>query len=197
MIAFQCPHCFVDLKAKDELAGKKIKCRSCGEVVRIEAEAGEPDSDDEFSAPHAGRLPPRRKPGGNASVKSPRRAGNASDRNVGLGLALKIGPFVAAAAVLIGLYVASLSSNAIREGSMYVCLGVGALNWIVGYFWGLGIAIRFDPAAAVGFLIPRAGMRYISAYREHMGGPFRLLLIGLAFIAAAGFGWIDHKAAGY
>jgi hypothetical protein len=45
MIAFQCPHCFIDLKAKDEFAGKKIKCRACGEVVLVEADGGGTDDD--------------------------------------------------------------------------------------------------------------------------------------------------------
>jgi hypothetical protein len=191
MIAFQCPHCFVDLKARDELAGKKIKCGSCGEAVRVEADARDPD--DEFSSPRGRVLPPRQK----TPRKSSRGAGKAPDRSLALDLAIKLGPFVAAA-VLIGMFVVSVSNNAFREGSMFVCLGLGAVNWVVAYYWGLSIAIRFDASAEVGYLLPKVGMRYISAHREHMGGPFRLLLIGLAFIAAgAAFGWIDHKQAGY
>ncbi len=193
MIAFQCPHCSTDLKAREELAGRKIKCRSCGEPVRVEADAPKPDGDDEFATPRGRTPPPRRK----AAGKTSRRTSGPSGRNVALDLAIKWGPYVAAAAVLIGMLVASLSNNTFREASMFVCLGLGALIWIVAYYWGLTIAIRFDSSAMVGYLLPKAGMRYISAHREYMGGPFRLLLIGLAFIAAAAaFGWIDHKQAG-
>jgi serine/threonine protein kinase/formylglycine-generating enzyme required for sulfatase activity len=32
MIAFRCAHCNKDLKVKDDLAGKKVKCPSCGKI---------------------------------------------------------------------------------------------------------------------------------------------------------------------
>jgi hypothetical protein len=194
MIAFQCPHCLTNFTARDELAGKKIKCRSCGEAVRVNADAAEPEPNEESAPARGARLPPRRKTQG----KSSRAAGSTSARSPALDLAIKFGPYAAAVIVLIGMLAAAKSNKTFREASMFVSLGLGALHWIVAYYWGLTIAIRFDSSAVVGYLLPKAGMRYIAAHREHMAGPFRLLLIGLAFIAAgAAFGWIDHKQAGY
>jgi len=194
MIAFQCPHCFTDLKAKDELAGKKIKCRSCGEAVRVNANPPPSEEDVAFATPRGARLPRRRK----GAAKLPRAAKASSAGNLALALALKWGPFVAAAAVLIAMFVVASSNKPFRDIAMFVALAIGGLNWLVAYFWGIGIAARYDSMASVGYLIPRVGMRYITAHREHMGGPFRLLLIGLVFFAMmAVFGWIDHKQAGY
>jgi hypothetical protein len=192
MIVFQCPHCFTDLKARDELAGKKIKCRSCGKAVRVDADP--PSEDEEFAAPRGARLPPRRK----SPARLPRPAKVAAAANPALSLALKWGPFAIAAAVLITMFVVASSNKPFRDIAMFVTLAIGGLNWVVAYFWGISIAARYDSLANVGYLIPRVGMRYITAHREHMGGPFRLLLIGLAFFAMmAVFGWIDHKQAGY
>jgi hypothetical protein len=35
MIAFACPGCGKQLKVKDELAGKKVKCPGCGCVAQV------------------------------------------------------------------------------------------------------------------------------------------------------------------
>jgi hypothetical protein len=35
MIAFTCPSCCKELKAKDELAGKKVKCPGCGKAAAV------------------------------------------------------------------------------------------------------------------------------------------------------------------
>ena len=40
-IKFACPNCRKKFQAKDEFAGKKMKCSSCGNVVRIPAAGGE------------------------------------------------------------------------------------------------------------------------------------------------------------
>ena len=194
MIAFQCPHSFTDLKAKDELAGKKIKCGSCGETVRVEPDPPQVEDADEFAPPRGGKLPPRRK----SVAKSPRRANGSTAENPALALALKWGPFVVGGAVLIAMFLVASSNKPFRDVAMFVTIAIGALNWLAAYVWGISIASQYDSFANVGYFLPRVGMRYIVANREHMGGPFRLFLIGLAFIAmTAVFGWIDHKQAGY
>ncbi len=43
-ISVQCPGCGKKLKAKDELAGKRVKCPSCGQVLGIPLPLGRPDS---------------------------------------------------------------------------------------------------------------------------------------------------------
>ena len=35
MIAFVCPGCRKPLSAKEGLAGKKVKCRACGQVTHV------------------------------------------------------------------------------------------------------------------------------------------------------------------
>ena len=41
-IAFRCPACDKKLKSRDELAGKRVKWPSCGEVILLPADAPEP-----------------------------------------------------------------------------------------------------------------------------------------------------------
>jgi predicted Zn finger-like uncharacterized protein len=37
-ISFTCPSCESDLRLKDELAGRKVKCPRCGDVIAIPAD---------------------------------------------------------------------------------------------------------------------------------------------------------------
>src|SRR5262245_40533319 len=36
MITFQCPSCFHEMRAKEALLGKKVRCKLCKEVVTVE-----------------------------------------------------------------------------------------------------------------------------------------------------------------
>jgi hypothetical protein len=140
------------------------------------------------------KLPPRRKTG---SRPARRGKGSIGD-NPALALALKSGPYAVAAAVLIGMLIAATTSKKFRDIATLVTVAIGGLSWVTAYYWGISIAARDDSFANVGYFPPRTGMRFIVANREHMKGPFRLLMIGLAFIAmTAVFSWIGHKQAGY
>lgn len=53
-IKVTCDSCFMDFSVKDELAGKKIKCKECGEVIRVLARSGRDTAGrDEFEADDA------------------------------------------------------------------------------------------------------------------------------------------------
>lgn len=39
MIAFSCSHCQRELRAKDDMAGRAVKCPGCGQATRIPAPA--------------------------------------------------------------------------------------------------------------------------------------------------------------
>ena len=46
-ISFQCPDCQKSFRVRNELAGKRVSCKSCGKAIRIPSQK-EVSSDDEF-----------------------------------------------------------------------------------------------------------------------------------------------------
>lgn len=58
MIVLKCPGCKTRLEFAPELAGKKVRCTSCGDIFRVEAPAGAPRSGRHpAAAPKSGRHP--------------------------------------------------------------------------------------------------------------------------------------------
>jgi serine/threonine protein kinase len=64
MISFSCPQCAKGLKVKDELAGKKAKCPSCGQSVPVPATAPVVPGQSRPQPEGAGNEPGARRPGG-------------------------------------------------------------------------------------------------------------------------------------
>src|SRR5690348_6495715 len=83
-LKISCPICFHDYSVKAELAGKKIRCKECGEAIPVPRPAKKPQDDvvdvevvydeeeDEFERPS---LPlPKRQGRSKPTAKRPRRA---------------------------------------------------------------------------------------------------------------------------
>jgi dienelactone hydrolase len=78
-IKVTCDSCFMDFSIKDELAGKKIKCKECGEVMRVSARQARADDDDDEFGEDAAAAPmaaPRARPG--KTKTGPKRGGKKS-----------------------------------------------------------------------------------------------------------------------
>jgi hypothetical protein len=113
---------------------------------------------------------------------SRRRGKPNSDAAKWVRLALAWLPTAVGLSVLLGMFLAARASKPLADMLMLWAFGLGALTLGTTYFWALSIAIAQDPAARIGYVIPRWGMRHILAHREHMGEPFKALLIGMAFL---------------
>jgi dienelactone hydrolase len=74
-IKVTCDSCFMDFSVKDDFAGKKFKCKECGEVIRVPARRARDEKEDdelEAAAPSP-RAAPRARPGTNAGAKRGRK----------------------------------------------------------------------------------------------------------------------------
>src|SRR5262249_10315018 len=74
-----------------------------------------------------------------------------------------------------------------------ICVGVGLLIAVIDYLWALSLAAQEDPAAWLGLVVPRFGMRMIRSYREKMQGPFVMMLISLAIVAVGAIMLLIHN----
>lgn len=103
-ISFTCPSCEHRLKVKDELAGRKVKCPSCGNGVSVPA-----DEDEEEPAKMA---QPRRKGQDDASDEErPRKKKKKKKGNKGLVIGLAVGAVVLVAVVVVLVIVLTRPKN--------------------------------------------------------------------------------------
>jgi len=79
-IEFECPDCSREYRVKDELAGRKVTCKGCGEKIFIpDPDAADDEYGDEwddYSEPEP--APPVRRRSGSAAQKQARKKGKAA-----------------------------------------------------------------------------------------------------------------------
>jgi hypothetical protein len=93
-ISFTCPSCEHRLKVKDELAGRKVKCPSCGGGVLV------PDGEDEEEAAAPAR-PKRQARETDADEERPRKKKRKKKSNKGLIIGLAVGGAVLVAVTIL------------------------------------------------------------------------------------------------
>jgi hypothetical protein len=185
MIEFQCPSCFFSMKAKESLVGKKVRCKQCNESITVEAYV--PPEDDEDELPLSPAAAPRSR-----GKKKKSRSGGVMDHPA-MKIALKFGPYLVALGLLIGLFVGAASNKKFADNFGGICAGVGIVIWLIDYLWALSLAAQEDPAAWLGLMLPRFGLRMIMSYREIMRGPFIMFMIGLCFLGVGSVMLLIHN----
>lgn len=177
MITIQCPACFHEMRVKDALLGKKIRCKECNEPVTVEVVEPPDDADSEpvFSQP-AGSRPNR--------TKTRRRE---SPGQIALQFAIRYSGYILGAALLTAAFVAIFTSHQFAKAGIVLFGGGGLVICGAAYAWALTQAAGEEPLALLGFVLPRYGLRMILRHRERVQGPLPLFLAG---VLAMGMGII-------
>lgn len=197
-ISVSCDECFTDFKINEKYAGKKIKCKNCGGIMRVPDPASLPspdeyeDNSDEDEAPAPPPIPRRTSSSGKKGTKK-KSAGSSMDwlsaidgKHVKLGVAGTMG-----LTLLIGLLSQSI---AFKFVGMWIL--IGALMVVVGIAWLWILIFREHPVQAIMIvLLPFFG--YMMVRRDHSrplpGGPLKtigygLLVVFCGFLMGIGLG---------
>jgi hypothetical protein len=201
-ISLTCPDCFRDYRVRDELAGKRVKCKACGSKIHITKPASVVSEDDDFlntlsdaakqeatadalGGYDANVLPPRMggaKTSGpaNSEASPQRKKRKKKSRNrdpmAGLARLFQFGLAVAGLLLLCGLFVphVGLMSCLILMGIVSVGQGIGAL-------WVWILAFQEDIVCGLLFFVPFYGLYYLITRWED-APPF--WLVGYGFLAS-------------
>lgn len=75
-IEFECPDCSREYRVKDELAGRRVTCKGCGEKIQVpDPDAAEDEYGDEWDDYEEAEPAPVRRRSGNAARKKGRQKG--------------------------------------------------------------------------------------------------------------------------
>jgi hypothetical protein len=175
MITFQCPSCFHEMRAREALLGKKVRCKLCKELVSVEIY--EPPEDLEEEA-RLGKPPPTR------TLRKKKKRGE-SPGSVALRLAIDYSGFIILGVFLIAAFIGICTSRTIAT----IGFGLFAVGGVVActgaYAWALIQASAEEPMSLLGFLLPRYGLRMIIRNRASIQGPLPVFCAGLGALALA------------
>ena len=188
MITVQCGACFRSYNLKDELAGKRIKCKDCGEIMRVPRPGEEPAveeadefGDDEFAAapPPTRRSAPARKKGGAKKKKSQQSAMSPKvPLLVGLGM---LGLLLVS--LVIGFFV-----PAVGGVFSFLLIGLGGLIATGAGIWLLVVAFQESPAQGLLCLfVPFYSLFYVFTRWDTAKLPFLANVAG-GVLAVGGVG---------
>jgi hypothetical protein len=181
MISVQCDACFVPMDVPDKYAGKKVKCKECGEPVLVAAKNSRPDgrtsrggdeevfSDNEFPADESHAETPRpgiRRSKAGSKGKSVRKSKGAVRNTSPLGALGAMTPLHRNLAFLglyaVGALLSVLSPSDIFKVFFMAGLGLGALmvvgGFVLMFVQSLIIACREDPLTALRSLMFLSGL---------------------------------------
>ncbi len=180
MISVQCPSCFHEMRVKDELLGKKVRCKACNDPVPVEVVEPPDDADGEpvFAKP------------GSSRISRARKRSNDSPAQIALQFAIRNSGSIALAILLIVTFVAICSSRQFARAGLLLFGGGGLLICGGAYAWALIQAAGEEPLALLGFVLPRYGLSKIFRHRERVHGPLPLFLLG---VVAMGMGIISLR----
>ena len=195
-LSITCSHCERKLNLRDELAGKKVRCPDCSEVISIPAQS-QPSLDDDEPAPPR-RMPPRIKRSEPAPPKRRRRPvedeylpdmeDEEEERIPGRrrkkkGSQINLGSILMAMVrytlVAFGLLVVMTVAFGIAMFVPLLFLGVGLLVCAVGQIWL--VIVPFEDGALEGLLcmfLPFYGIYYMANNFDRMKEPLVVALAG-------------------
>ncbi len=178
MIEFECPVCFQYLKAKSDLLGKRIRCKHCGETVRVELPVEDDSDDDELDEQEENSAGRGRSRGGRRG----RKQQNSIWEEPSVRFLKTWGLPIVGACVVLGLIFASFADKQFGGWVWGTCLLAGMFCWIGSYLWCINTLSEQDPMMWLGVVLWRFGMRNIMTNRDILPeGAGKLFYVGLVF----------------
>lgn len=159
-IEFECPDCSREYRVKDELAGRRVTCKGCGEKIQVpDPDAEEDEYGDEWGDYSEPETAPVRRRAGNPARKNGRTKGAATAGSSGgsmyefdvsrltiVGWMLVLGSLVTGIGSAMGIVVAT-------GGMKNNDRGTRKLLGLVGFAIGAGVFLGGR------FVLPRIGLQ--------------------------------------
>ncbi|MEX0725661.1 MAG: hypothetical protein WD065_05300 [Planctomycetaceae bacterium] len=204
-IRVSCPECSQDYQLKDELAGKKVRCKMCQAIVPVPLPVkakptveyddvnfeDEDDDGDEFDFEEAQReerrsqrvkRPNRVKAKPLKKKKKRRRDDDLEPGDRWFYRAGKIATIAFAVNVVTALVLLVVRIDAVGFIGAITCiatLGLGAIYMSAGGLWSLSIALEEDPLCIIlWFFVPGYGLYYIVTRWDQCARPVLIQLMG-------------------
>jgi len=174
MITFQCPSCFHEMRAREALLGKKVRCKECNSAVTVEVYEPPADLEDQFVL---GKTAPAR------SLRKKKRAEGPG--RIALRLAVDYSGYIILGALLIAAFIGICIHRTFAAFGFAFFGFLGVIACAGAYAWALIQASAEEPMSLLGFILPRYGLKMIIRNRAGIQGPLPVFCAGLGALALA------------